>query len=392
MQKILYLTFYFEPDLSAGSFRNTALAKELANQARGRALVHVITTQPNRYHSFKEKARPHEQYDNLIIDRIEVAEHKNGFLDQVNTYRTYYRQVMKITAKEKYDLVFVSSSRLFSSYLGRRIAAKSKCPLYLDIRDLFVDNMKEIIRNPLIKYPLHLLLRYVEKTSFGYATHINLVSEGFKNNFLKYREANYTYYPNGIDDAFLEVEQDESIRNQKPRIITYAGNIGEGQGLHKIIPAAAEKLRGEYHFRVIGDGGIKALLQQMLDEKKLDNVELIEPVKRDKLIEFYRQSHFLLMHLNTYKAFEKVLPSKLFEYGATNLPMLAGVGGYARTFVATHISNSLAFDPCDHESLVNLLKNYEYKTERRTEFLSRFKRATISGELAKSILSYLPAK
>ena len=73
MQKILYLTFYFEPDLSAGSFRNTSLAGELAKSVEGRAIVHVITTQPNRYSSFREKAPVQEQRKNLLIDRVEVA-------------------------------------------------------------------------------------------------------------------------------------------------------------------------------------------------------------------------------------------------------------------------------------------------------------------------------
>ena len=389
MKKVLYLTFYFEPDLSAGSFRNTALAHALAKKLDGKATVHVITSQPNRYHSFKEKAPGKEVRNNLIIDRIEIPSHKNGFLDQINSFRNYYRKVIRITQHEQYDLVFVSSSRLFSSYLGMQIAKKNKCPLYLDIRDLFVDNMKEIIRNPLIKYPLHLVLKYVEKVSFSHASHINLVSEGFKPNFEKYKQASYTYFPNGIDDAFIGVEQDTAMNSKTPLIITYAGNIGEGQGLHKIIPQVAEKLKGKYHFRVIGDGGIKTRLRQMVEEKKLSNVELLDPVKRDKLIEFYRHSHFLMMHLNVYKAFEKVLPSKLFEYGATNLPVIAGVCGYPRSFLKENMSNTLVFDPCNADQLLELLKNYAYHTEVRANFVDRFRRSTITEQLSNSIIGYL---
>ena len=33
--------------------------------------------------------------------------------------------------------------------------------------------------------------------------------------------------------------------------ITYAGNIGEGQGLHKIVPQAAAKLGDNYKFRLL---------------------------------------------------------------------------------------------------------------------------------------------
>ena len=45
-------------------------------------------------------------------------------------------------------------------------------------------------------------------------------------------------------------------RNKIKRIL-YAGNLGEGQGLHKIIPESAKKLEGKFEFVIIGDGGMK---------------------------------------------------------------------------------------------------------------------------------------
>ena len=41
MKRIVYLTFYFKPDLSAGSFRNSSLAIELSRQAN---LENAFTT------------------------------------------------------------------------------------------------------------------------------------------------------------------------------------------------------------------------------------------------------------------------------------------------------------------------------------------------------------
>ena len=226
MKNILYLTFYYEPDLSAGSFRNSSLSKALAKELKEVGNVDVITTQPNRYASYKEFATFWERNENLTVNRIAVASHKNGFLDQINTFRTYYNAVMRLTKNKKYDLVFVSSSRLFSAYMGMKIAKRSDCPLYLDIRDLFAENMKEIITNPFVKYPLYQLLSYFEKITYSKAQHINLVSEGFKGNFIAYKQAKFTFYPNGIDDMFLNLTKNPGIIGQKPQIINYAGNIG----------------------------------------------------------------------------------------------------------------------------------------------------------------------
>ena len=70
IKRILILSYYFEPDLSAGSFRNTSLAKSLSELAGENVTVEVITTQPNRYKSFKDEALSFEQKENLIINRI----------------------------------------------------------------------------------------------------------------------------------------------------------------------------------------------------------------------------------------------------------------------------------------------------------------------------------
>ena len=70
--KILFLTYYFEPDLCAGSFRNTSLFKELLNQLTDNDFVHVITTQPHRYKSFQAEGKEIETGTNFRIDRINL--------------------------------------------------------------------------------------------------------------------------------------------------------------------------------------------------------------------------------------------------------------------------------------------------------------------------------
>ena len=61
MKRIVYLTFYFKPDLCAGSFRNSPLAIELARQAKlKKAVIDLYTTFPNRYNTFKTKAPKYE--------------------------------------------------------------------------------------------------------------------------------------------------------------------------------------------------------------------------------------------------------------------------------------------------------------------------------------------
>ncbi|GHT67072.1 hypothetical protein AGMMS50239_29600 [Bacteroidia bacterium] len=203
MKRILYLTFYFEPDLCAGSFRNSTLAKSLAEELEENSCIDLITTFPNRYQTYKQDAPAFEDRGNLKIHRINVHEHKSGFIDQINSFWSFFKTARKLTKHKKYDIVFASSSRLFTAYLGYTIARKNKTPLYLDIRDIFVDTMENVLKNPIVKLGIIPFIKIIEKKTFNYASHINLISEGFSSYFQKFKCRSYSYFSNGIDDTFL---------------------------------------------------------------------------------------------------------------------------------------------------------------------------------------------
>jgi len=388
MKKILYLSFYFEPDLCAGSFRNSPLAKELSAQLGERGEMDVISTMPNRYNSYDVTAPALEQKGNMTIHRVSIPTHKSGYKDQMISFKTFFTKSKKLVKNKKYDLVFASSSRLFTAYLGYIIAKKQGVPLYLDMRDIFVDTINDILKNPLVKKSIVPILKYIEKKIFNYATHINLISAGFKPYFEQYQKPQYSFFTNGIDPEFLSLKASAKSSNERI-IITYAGNIGEGQGLHKIIPIAAQELAEKYTFLIIGDGGAKKKLLNEINRYKVKNIEIKKPVNRKELIEIYNRSDFLFMHLNDYDALKKVLPSKLFELAAFDKPIIAGVAGYAYKFIADNISNSILFPPGDVDEMVKQLNNYIYHNEFRLQFLDNFKRDTINQKMASSILSYL---
>jgi len=387
--RILLLTFYFEPDLCAGSFRNTALVKALSKHLEKEDHLDVITTMPNRYSTYQANASEFEKYaSNIHIYRSELPQHKSGFFDQINSFRAYYTSVTKQVKNKDYDLVIASSSRLFTAFLGARISSRKKIPLYLDMRDLFRENMLEIITNPLINYPLSLVLKWIENYTFRKADRFNIVSEGFRDFFDRFGVP-VVFHPNGIDTVFLGQDFDSISSNGNEKIITYAGNIGDGQGLHKVIPQIAHALQhAGFIFKVIGDGGTRSFLELEIKRQNVTNVELIDPVNRDELMKYYKDTDYLFLHLNDYKAFKKVLPSKIFEYAATGKPILAGVGGYARDFLKKYVDGVLVFDPCDSKSVIDVIQNNQLKAGQvsRREFINSFSRDNIMDKMARDII------
>lgn len=382
--KLLILTFYFSPDLCAGSFRSSALVESLQQKMTDDDSIEVITTMPNRYKSKRNNALPYEKTKNLTIHRIAMPDHNSGMFDQMLAFWEYWKGVFRLTKNQEYDLIYATSARLFTGFLGAKIAKKKQVPLYLDIRDILSETIRDVIKNKLIRFFLLPIIKQIEKYTIQSATHLNLVSEGFSENFT-YFKGKITFFTNGIDDTFLENDFAETYNNEIP-IITYAGNIGEGQGLEKIIPEVAKRLEGKYIFNVIGDGGTKQKLVDRLSVLGVDNVNLIDPVNRPDLMGFYQQSDFLFLHLNDYQAFEKVLPSKIFEYGASHKPIIAGVNGYGKEFIEAHLDDSLLFEPCRVEEFIHVLENFEQKNICREQFIGQFNRKNIMDKMAESIL------
>lgn len=386
--RILILSFYFHPDLSAGSFRATALARELGRQLGRSGKVEVLTSSPNRYHSFRAESPAAEVWDNVSIRRIAIPPHRNRMADQARSYSRYAAQVLRSTHGRSYDVVLATSSRLMTAVLGGVVARRTHSPLYLDLRDIFPDTMSDVLK----KSPQRLVLpflRMAEAWVVRSAHRVNLVSPGFLDYFRAIRDdLAYRTFTNGVDEAFLNVRYEVvGAGPDRPTVILYAGNVGQGQGLERIVPEAAARLGDRAEFWIVGDGGRRALLHSRLEEKGLHNVRLLDPVPQQELVELYRQADVLFLHLNRYRAFRKVLPSKIFEYAATGKPILAGVDGYARSFLKEHVDNSAIFDPCDAAGLLDGLRELKLTVRSRNGFVEKYHRKRIIEQMASDILN-----
>lgn len=388
MKQLWIFSFYFEPDLSAGSFRNTSLVNKLLEMTDESIAINVVTTLPNRYKDFSASADGFEDRGRLKIHRIKIPKHANGMGDQIRSFMVFFKESITLIKSQRVDLVYASSSRLFTGFLGAVVSKWKKAPLYLDIRDIFSDTIHDVLaKKPLIR-PLHALVQQIERWTIRRASHLNLISGGFRSYF-SYYQGPVSEYTNGIDDLFLNGNDTslDSVRDYK--MILYAGNIGEGQGLEKIIPELAKRLGTGYRFRIIGSGGTRSKLENELKKHGLSNVEIEEPMQRKQLLEAYKDADYFFIHLNDYPAFRKVLPSKIFELAAMDKPLIAGVSGYAAEFLRTHVSNIILFDPGDVDHCASLLQSQPYLQERRNHFIESFQRSHINSKMAQSILRYI---
>lgn len=389
--RILLLTFYYPPDLSAGSYRAQAIVEALREAGPADLSIDVVTTMPNRYATYAEGGCEVVEGGagdaaGVRVERLPIASHRSGLLDQCMCFAGFAFRAIRLVRGRQYDLVLATSSRLFTGYLGALIARRVDAGFYLDVRDLFVETMTDLFRRKwLIRLLLPLLAR-IERFTMARADRVNLVSPEFMSYCTsRFPDREFANYTNGIDPEFFDFDYAKPEPGG-PKVVLYAGNIGLGQGLERIVPDAARRLGDGYLFRIIGDGGRREALAAAVRDRGVDNVEVLAPVGRAALKLEYRKADVLLLHLNDARALDRVLPSKIFEYAATGKPIIAGARGYARSFIEAEVSNAVVFDPCDAEGLMAALSGVTPGLTDRSEFNQTFSRQTIMRAMAADIL------
>jgi glycosyltransferase involved in cell wall biosynthesis len=392
---VLY-TFYYPPDLCAGSFRSIALVGELSKKLNIEDELHVITTHPNRYASHKLDAKDTEFDKNIIIHRIRVPLHNGNMLSQALSFITYFLSAYNLSKKVNPDFIIGTSSRLMTGILAGYTGFRLNCNYFLDVRDIFSETISDLFyrKNKILGGFSRALFSLIEKRLFSKAKGVNVVSQEFP----KYYDdkgidtSEWAFFPNGIDKIFQDFKLIKIQNTKAYKTILYVGNIGSGQALESILPDAAKKLSANYRFLIIGDGSRRSALKDCVKKRSITNIEILPPVKRDELISYYQEADILFLHLNDIPAFRRVLPSKIFEYAVFGKPIVAGVNGYSADFIRNNIPHSIVFNSGNIDQCVESIKDSELilvDNNQIVEFRNKYSRENIMKDMANHILTLL---
>ena len=394
--KIVFFTFYYPPDLCAGSFRAIALAQALSKRMKNDDELHIITTHPNRYENHRVKASDIEVHGNITIHRISVPSHKSGMFSQARTFVTYALASYKLCNKLNPDFLIGTTSRLMTGVLTGVSARKLGCKYFIDLRDIFSETISDIFsqKNKLLGSISKKTFSLLERWLFNKATGVNVVSEGFPEYFqtMGIDTSNWSFFPNGVDKIFTNLPFIENKRSKEITTVLYIGNIGTGQGLENILPATAKYMGNKYRFLVIGGGGATSKLINAIKNNNVDNIEILAPIKREKLIKYYEKADILFVHLNDIPAFQRVLPSKIFEYAALRKPIVAGLSGYSAKFILDNVPYATIFNSGDVDGCVEAIKKaktLEIKDKNIDIFIEKFSLEKIMDKMTTHILSHL---
>jgi glycosyltransferase involved in cell wall biosynthesis len=388
--RILYLSFYFEPDLGPAAIRNSLIANELANDDSV-SEIHVITTMPQQWRDgFIHSASGSKK---LKISRVEADSKYKGILGQIFRFYKYQKFVRKSCRSQNYDLVFATSSKLGTALLGALLSKKLKAYYYLDIRDLFIETIDDFLPGGIFK-PVKFILSGLNRYSINKAHRINVLSTSFIKRLSQINsEAKISSIYHGVDSQFLNVFRRRTstidfYKKTRPhnKTLLYAGNFGFGQGLDTYLPAISSLLPPNWQIHLYGDGPKKNALVK--SAANLKNVKLFSVVERNELPEIYSKADMLFLTLNSKPAFQSSLPSKIFEYCATGKPVIAFCSGQLQKFILEHnLEGVYAIKPHDLHALREILPEMEGKTFDRALFYKKWRREEQVKLLVNDVIS-----
>lgn len=285
--KVLVLSAYFEPEITANVYISSNLYEDMAE--RGLELL-VYAPMPSRevdsdmrrkYKNIKNECRC---AGNLIIKRFAM------FREGKNTILRAFRHFIIILVffwKGIFthpDVIFVQSTPPMLGAVGAFLKLVKKVPLLYNLQDIFPESL---ITTGLTKKD-SLLWRIgsmIEKFTYKHADHIIVISEDFKQNLLAkgVHEGKITVVPNWIDDnAVYSIERKYNKLLHKYNLdpnkfyISHCGNLGLTQNIDMLIQVAQDlKEFEDIAFILIGNGVCKENIERKVTEMAMTNIHMI---------------------------------------------------------------------------------------------------------------------
>ncbi len=348
-KRINIITPHFTPENTAASHRMESAARVLS--ASFDVNVFSLTEKGKKPRSGTEQWN-----DNLHVHYLYMPDYPKGIFIVRALMEWYYsRKLTRFSNSVECDLVLFTSPFMF---LITAVANLSKCrTIVADIRDLVWHYLPE---GNYINRKIKQAVTKSVHASFEKISAITVTNSSEKEWLL--RNANIpkekiTVIPNGLSEDKFRFLQ--TVRYSKPKkefIISYIGNIGSAQVFIPLIEAIRNK--EGVKLNLIGDGNARESIQKYLLAEDVRNVFIPGKLRWARIIPYYQSSSILYSGLKP--EFDTAIPSKIYEYLSTGLPILF-LGKGATVTLLENFDNVYCLDDYSEAALNKTIAKIRYE-------------------------------
>ncbi len=374
MKTINFLTSHFLPENTAGTNRVLSYVKELEKNYK----VNVVCITERGKPQTKEKVSFSENIDVYYVNQRDYNAEK--FFSRALWEIFFTRKLVSRANRLDADITVATSPFMF---IIPMLALLGKGKKIIDIRDItweYIEGSSKFKR--LLKSAISKLMQ-TSIDAYDFVSVTNNFEKEWVEKHTKNRDIEQI--ANGIELQKFEELSQVKINHDIPFTITYIGNIAVGQNVQILVDGAKDL--PDVKVNIVGEGTKYKSLREHVKKNNITNVEFFGKVHRDEILKFYENTSVLYAQLDEH--FKTAMPSKLYEYASTGLPILYGGIGEAVKFV-DKLENAVSILPNKPELVKEAImimkeKKYEISEKNRQIVKENFIREKQSAKLVDVI-------
>lgn len=343
--KVIYFHQHFSTPKGSAGIRSYEMARRLL--ARGHQVTMVCGSYGGGETGLSQPfvgGRRRGTVDGIDIIEFDLAySNADGFVKRGLTFVKFAVRSIGLAFTEQYDVLFATTTPLTAGIPGIFARWLRGKPFVFEVRDLWpvLPRAMGVIRNPLVLWAMGAL----EWASYRSAHRLVGLSPGIVEG-IAHRGVprdRIASVPNGCDLGIFAGD----VQPWRPAKVcvtdlmaVFAGTHGMANGLDAVLNVAVElKHRGRDDIKLvlIGQGKLKAGLQERAAREGLGNVVFHDPVNKAKLAGLMAATDLGLQILANVPAFYYgTSPNKFFDYIASGLPVLNNYPGWLAEMITEH--------------------------------------------------------
>lgn len=366
MRILLVHQYYLEPD-DAGGSRWNQMARYWAEQG------HEITVLAGTVHYATGRKAPQykgrfvvtrQEAPGIRVSRCHVSESYNrSFAGRLWAYISFaVSSTYAALTQPRPDVIVCTSPPLTVGLTGAVLQRWWRVPMVFEVRDLWPESSIEagVLTNPLLIRLSYML----ERLSYKHANWINVLTPAFRDHLTERKgvdPARISTITNAADlDVFHPGPRENHVRErfglQGKFVIIYVGAHGVANHLEQLVDAAAAlRDQEDVHFLLVGDGMRKSFLREEAKRRGLSNITFADPVPKQEIADYIAAADVCTAVLKRLDVFKTVYPNKLFDYMASQRPVILGIDGVARRLLE-EAGAGLYVQPEDPEALAEAVQ------------------------------------
>ncbi len=397
--KILFITDNFPPEVNAPATRTFEHCKEWVKKGDE---VTVITCAPNFpkgkvYEGYKNKLFQKEEIEGIKVIRVSSYISANeGFAKRIIDFLSFAFMAFWVGLFKKTDVIIATSPQFFTTWTAETLATLKRKPWVFELRDIWPESIRAVGAisgdSKIFKFLEKIELRLYKRSS-----RVISVTESFKKNLIErgIDSKKVKVVINGANlERFSKMEKDAALvekYNLKGKFVAgYVGTHGMANKLDFILNSWP-KNNPDFHLMLMGDGAEKSKLIALAKALNITNISFIPSMLKEDVPAYLSLMDVSLVPLKKSQLFKTVIPSKIFENSAMQIPILLGVEGESADIIQKY-NAGLCFEPENKEDFLtklNLLKEDQTVYENCQEGCLRLAKEFDRKKMAEKMRNFL---